>query len=267
MDFKSINKVIWGTVGIVVGLLILVTIFASLIRGGMSYYRYRTHHVSGVAVNAPVIEPPKPGQLQVTVQYEMPAWEQKSDYYFIPVDLEKKIQAEEPAYDISRSVEKSRLNYYRDNGAYNFVVMNKKTGESRLLLDKKAYVQGPYFIDVKDEAKPLENKPVRILFKIAFEDTNQDGVLNNRDTLVGYLSNLDGTNLIQITPEKMQLERWQNDAESKKLFLTVSHDTNDDHKFNLDDPKFLLAVSIDDPKMGTEVVSKEIQDQVNALLK
>lgn len=192
----------------------------------------------------------------------------------IPVKLEKRKQGQE-----RETVSKvSQRSYSYDSkmssdiyssywGPYfNLVFVNKKTGESRPLLDHKGFIDGVYFPEKKYNKKETEIKPTFLLLKIATADTNRDGVINEKDASAGFIASLDGTKLTQITPDNTQMKWWDYDADSQKLFVEIIKDVNNDQKFNWDDPKTVVSVNVLNPKIGQEFIPTEIKNKIESLL-
>ena len=270
MELNKIKNTIWEVVGLALGVLFLLGIVATFVGAGYLFFQYKRHSVEGVAV--------EPGEeksdLKLTVQYEIPLPVEGTDFLIIPVTLAKKKQAQErerlrevassSSYD--RSIVSDIYSHYW-GPYYNLVFINKKTGESRLLLTKKGYIEGIYLPEKRYDEKEPEKKPTFLILKIATVDTNKDGIINGKDATAGFIASLDGTKLTQVTPDNTQMGWWRYAAESQMLFMEVVRDVNNNRKFNWDDPKAVLSVNILDPKMGQEFVTTEIKNEVETILK
>ena len=279
MDLDKLKKKLWDVFGFLMAVLFLlgaVAIFAGI---GYGIYQFKRHYVDGIAVETPEEDDGK-GGLQLTVQYRTPLPVESSDYWIIPVDLEKKKAGDAGADRENERVSQSSLERY-DSGmssdfysygygwgpCYNLVFIRKNTGESSLLLDRKGYILQIYIPEKRLRKKGAEKKPEFILLKMAAADTNHDGKINGKDASPGYLVSLDGTKLTQITPDRTQMGWWRYDSVSKVLFVEAVRDMNGDNKYNWDDPKVMLSVNVNEPKMGQEIVPQGIKDKVEAILK
>ena len=270
MNLTKVSHKIWEIVGLALGILFLLGILAMFVGIGFAVFQYKTHHVEGLAVN------PKEdkGKLKVTVEYGLPLPLDGSDFLIIPVTLEKKKQGEERealSQEVSyksnyESFSSSDYPSYHWGPYYNLVFMNKKTGESRPLLAEKGFIGGVYFPEKKYDQKDTEIKLTFLLLKIAKTDTNDDGVINEKDASAGFIANMDGSKLTQVTPDHTQMKWWHYDSDSQKLFVEIVHDSNNDRKFNWDDPRTAVSINVLDPKMGQEFVSTEIKNEIESLL-
>ena len=267
MNLTKISHKIWEIVALALGILFLLGILAIFVGIGFGFFQYKTHHVEGLAVN------PKEDKrkLKVTVEYRLPLPLEGSDFFIVPVTLEKKKQAEErdtvsremsykSSYD---SYGSSSYSSYYWGPYYNLVFINKKTGESRSLLAEKGYIGGVYFAEKKYDKKDTEIKPTFLLLKIARTDTNNDGVINEKDASAGFIVSMDGTKLTQVTPDNTQMKWWYYDTDSQRLFVEVVRDVNNDKKFDWDDPQTVLSLNVLEPKIGQESVPTEIKSKSN----
>lgn len=270
MNLTKISQRIWQIVSLVAGVLLLLGILVIVVRIGFSFFQYKTHHVGGLAV-----EPSDDnGKLKVTVEYGLPLPFEGSDYFVIPVTLEKKKQGEERDTLSRELMSKSSYDSYGSGSYfsyswgpyYNLVFINNKTGEARALLAQKGFINGVYLPEKKHDKKDTEIKPTFLLLKIATADTNKDGVINEKDASAGFIANIDGTKLTQVTPDNTQMKWWRYDSDSQRLFVEIVHDVNKDKKFDWDDPQTVIAVNVLEPKAGEEFISTEIKNKIELLL-
>lgn len=169
---------------------------------------------------------------------------ENSDYIIVPVKLEDG--------DDNSSAE--RVLYT------NIIFYHKLSGKSHLLLGRKALIREVDFV-----SSPYKNNKnmLFLILSMIEKDTNGDGYLTWDDGQIGYLSDLSGKNLQQITPENTNLINWYFDHNSKTLFLDITKDTNKDNKFTTQDETSFLKVSINKPDIATEIISNDIELQNN----
>jgi hypothetical protein len=272
MNFNKINSWIWKAVVFLAGASFLIFILAGLISAGVGFVKYKVRHVGGVHVGADNPAEEVAG-FKVVTQYDLPLDADGLDYFIIPVTLEKKKLEEERSFTRVQKMSSyddygsSGSSYYGRGPYYNLVFIHKKTGEAKSLLESKGFIEGVYFPEKDYRDKTKESPLTFLLYRIAMIDTNQDGVLNGKDALSGYISNADGASLVQITPENTKMEWWRYDSESKTLFVKVVNDSNKDKKFKWDDTEALLAVDMMSPKIGKEVISEDIKSKISKILK
>lgn len=95
--------------------------------------------------------------------------------------------------------------YFATTGLANLLFADSTGKHLGKLLDKTAYI---HLVDLSasniyDNITGQYLKPTKnyILYKISFEDTNQDGFLNEMDMAGLYISDIDGQNLKKLSPE------------------------------------------------------------------
>ncbi len=95
--------------------------------------------------------------------------------------------------------------YFSATGLANLLFADSTGRHLGKLLDKTAYI---HLVDLNinalyDNITAQLIKPAKacILYKISFEDTNQDGFLSEMDMSELYISDIDGKNLKKVSPE------------------------------------------------------------------
>ncbi|MFB2980123.1 hypothetical protein [Microseira sp. BLCC-F43] len=156
---------------------------------------------------------------------------------------------------------------YRGKGAVpvNMVFHSLKTGQSHLLLNKKAVISQWEFLELKKE----KDKPARkVLFLRLIEtDTNGDEKFDWNDAAVGYLADISGKNIQRITPSNAQLSGWKYDKNRDIIFMRVMKDSDNNKKFNSQDEVNFIKVSPNNPGQGKEIINDKIQQQLKSSLK
>ncbi|MGF1933831.1 MAG: hypothetical protein RM347_005450 [Nostoc sp. ChiQUE02] len=179
----------------------------------------------------------------------------QSDYLMIPVTLTEQNEDKGIDLKISRS-------YERNNQLlYNLIFYRKQDGEAHLLLNKKAIINSFDLLEVKAVNKP--NTRVW-LYKIIDQDTNTDNKLSSEDAIIGYLSDLSGNNLQQITPNNTRIISWVIVPSQNAIFLKIIKDSDNDKKFTAEDKTNFVRVNLDKPGMGTEIISDQIEQQIKS---
>ncbi|MHC5768012.1 MAG: hypothetical protein ACYTXI_20775 [Nostoc sp.] len=209
--------------------------------------------VSRNVEQAKATEKPKPQQNLI---YGDLIIKEQSDYLMIPVSLTE--QNEEKGIDLSlsRSYENQR-----NNSLYNIIFYQKQGGEAHLLLNKKAIITSFDLLEVKAADKPI----TRVwLYKIIDQDTNTDKKLNGEDATIGYLSDLSGKNLQQITPNNTRIISWVVVPSQNAIFLKIIKDSDNDKKFTKEDKTNFVRVNLDKIGMGTEIISDQIEQEIKS---
>ncbi|MEA5553745.1 hypothetical protein VB713_22655 [Anabaena cylindrica UHCC 0172] len=177
-----------------------------------------------------------------------------SDYIMIPVNLADQDKDKEIDLNLSRS-------YTRENKLYNMIFYHKKTGENHLLLNKKAIINSFDLLEIKLTGKPTTRF---WLYQIIDKDTNNDNQINNQDAIVGYISDLSGKNLQQITPNNTKIVNWVVLASQNAIFLKIIKDNDQDKQFTEVDQTNFIKVNLDQPVIGTEIISEQVEKDIKS---
>ncbi len=182
----------------------------------------------------------------------------ESDYLMIPISiLTDANQGEKDGLNFSSGSSRS----YRDKKTiYNLIFYSKKDASTNILLNKKAIIKSFDLIEKKGIGQPVKRF---WLYRIIEKDTNQDNKLDYRDATAGYLSDLSGRNLQQITPDNTQLNSWKVVQSTGAIFLEITKDTDNDQKF---DTKSYIRVNLDNPGIGKEIISNQLEDQIKSYI-
>lgn len=209
----------------------------------------------------------------------------ESEYIMIPVTLSGH-EKESGHNPIS-----SKLSFYGDSRGsrmvgYNMIFYNKTSGESNILLNKKALISKFEYLPHKkkpenqnnqnvptnqpkqDSSKKFSSKPQNqlLLFHIIDSDTNADGKIDGADAIVGYLSNLAGKSLQAITPPNTQLVSWVFDEKSGGLFITIRKDSDGDRKFTEKDGIDFVRVNVSKPSIGKEIIDGKTRQDIQQII-
>ncbi len=202
---------------------------------------------SGIAVGQEQTEP--------QISYGDLMIKEQSDYLMIPVYIKDTNEQKDNSLDLSRYDKRD------DKSVYNLIFYPKQGGESHLLLNKKAIIDSFDLLETKTAGKP----PTRVwLYQIIEQDTNKDKVFNQEDALIGYMSDLSGKNLQQVTPNNTRIINWVTVPSQNAIFIKIIKDSNNDNKFTGADKTNFVRVSLEQPSMGTEIISEQIEQQIKS---
>ncbi|AFY56094.1 hypothetical protein Riv7116_3644 [Rivularia sp. PCC 7116] len=183
----------------------------------------------------------------------------ESDYLMIPVSIFPDANQGEKSWTNLSSSSYSRSYKDRKN-VYNLIFYSKKDASINTLLDKKAIIKSFDLIEKKTIGQPRKRF---WLYRIIEQDTNKDNKLNYQDATIGYLSDLSGRNLQQITPNNTQLNGWNVVQSTGAIFLEITKDTNNDQRF---DTKSYMRVNLDNPGIGKEIISSDLENQIKSYI-
>jgi hypothetical protein len=174
----------------------------------------------------------------------------------IPVNFTDQDRNQDNNLSVSRS-------YGKSSSLYNIVFYRKQDGEAHLLLNKKALINSFDFLEVKTTNQTV----TRIwLYKIIDQDTNGDKKINTDDAIVGYISDLSGKNLQQITPNNTQVLNWVVVPSQNAIFIKILKDSNNDKKFSAEDNTNFVRVNLERPGIGTEIISDRLEQEVKSYI-
>lgn len=269
MKIEKYNQIIWG----VIGTAMVISIFLIIAGSTLSLF-IGSQSQKGVRVRQSR-KPEAASRTEEKAVYREPIITDYSEYVMIPVevreiskgrikDIGKYESLSRSYYDNSYS--KVSYIYYGFYGVrfHNVIFYNKNSGRSHLLLNKKAVISSFYFPYEKENEK---DKPCKkfLLFGISDKDTNGDGIINEKDAIIGYVSDLVGQQLQQITPENTQLIDWRFDKNIDAIFVRVKKDSDNDKVFSDRDNISVLRINISNPSIGVEIISDQINKEVSLI--
>ncbi|QMS88974.1 hypothetical protein HUN01_15700 [Nostoc edaphicum CCNP1411] len=209
---------------------------------------------SSVSRNAEQAKATEKSKPQPNLVYGDLIIKEQSDYLMIPVSLAE--QNEDKGIDLKLS-----RSYERNNQLYNIIFYQKQDGEAHLLLNKKAIITSFDLLEVKAANKPI----TRVwLYRIVDQDTNTDKKLSSEDATIGYLSDLSGKNLLQVTPNNTRIISWVIVPSQNAIFLKIIKDSDNNKKFTAEDKTNFVRVNLDKPSMGTEIISEQIEQEIKS---
>lgn len=108
-----------------------------------------------------------------------------------------------------------------------------------------------------------------IFYMITTSDHNDDGLINNTDPKYLFMSDPDGRNFKQISPDKFNVVSWKLAAAQNVVLILTVKDTNGNLKFDKDDetiPFVYDKVSDDGPKeifsgVFRKMLAKDLKEQ------
>lgn len=136
----------------------------------------------------------------------------------------------------------------------NILFYNLKNGQSFPLLKDSLHILS--FALHKELEKPM------IFYRIVKKDNNNDSKFNSEDAVILYVSDLNGKELKQVTPDNEKFVDYFLYAENQTILFKTIIDSNKDKKFtNIDETNF-REIKIMNPEMGREIFSKSAKDSL-----
>ena len=137
---------------------------------------------------------------------------------------------------------------------HNAIIHDLKTGEEWPILDRRGIIGRWEILGIP----PKHDEPfvVRaILFIAVLDDTNHDGLLDDRDARVAILTDADGRHPRAITPANAQVWDTSYDPEKDMIFLRVATDTSSDGRFTYEDEALPYALAADATTPAVPVIA------------
>lgn len=134
----------------------------------------------------------------------------------------------------------------------NILFHDLNTGGSYPLLKDSAHILS--FALHKEFSNP------QIFYRIVKKDHNNDKIYNSSDPVILYTSDLNGKNLIQVTPDDEQFVDYFYYPKTQKILVKTIIDRNSDKKFTKSDETNFRELNIKAPAVGREIFSKELKD-------
>lgn len=226
---------------------------------------------------------PEPSKQAVRIIYGDLIDESDSDYLMIPVKLSH--EGNQDLNILNSSDSRLSKDYLgKESIGYNLIFYHKKTGESHLLLKNKALIDRYETLFNDPPAATSENPPATTprqpktetkktaflkqfrLFHLIDQDTNDNKRFDREDAIVGYLYNFTDKSLKQITPPNTQVLKWTLNDSQDELFITVRKDSDGNRKFTQEDELDFVRVNLNNPTIGTGLISQEIRSTLETIL-
>jgi len=263
------NQILWAGIGTGVAVVVVVAVLTGTVAALYAMFTSR----SGVPV-AVVEENAQGGTVPEAVHYDFcqPIVVYGSPYQLIRVVTDRLVVRNKPAilrqkgYDSYSSRERSydSCRLYgsdRPSAVANVLVRHADSGAMQLLLKENAVIQAleypqPPARNTEPEFAPAFPPAGVLYWEIAFEDSNGDNVIDEHDDSGAYLSDIDGRNMVRITPKVSRVLEKIYDKARTLLTLRIVRDSNSDGKLDDKDAPSLIEVSVVKRKMVREVLDR-----------
>ncbi|HYG51637.1 MAG TPA: hypothetical protein VD905_12080 [Flavobacteriales bacterium] len=140
----------------------------------------------------------------------------------------------------------------------NLIFYNRFTGQNYKLMNEKLHIIS---FSIHNEFE----KPI-IMYHVIKNDFNNDTIYDYRDPVMLYISDLNGKNFTQLSPEKEQYIDYFFYKESNKILLKVRTDTDTNKVFDAYDQSIYREVNLDRPTLGTVLFGEDMISDLKKLL-
>jgi hypothetical protein len=233
-----------------------------------SHASYDQHTISSTSATGQVAGRPTLGQ-------PIPVPGQPTVLVPFAVESEKGLFEKDDPY-LRGGVQQQRLSYltsvetprsYTSGSVrwHNAIIHDPKTGEEWPILDRRGIIgQWEVFGKPAKQDQPFVSRA--ILFIAVLDDTNHDGLLDDRDARVAILTDADGRHPRIVSPANAQVWDASYDAEHDTIFLRVATDSNGDGRFTFEDEALPYALAADATTPAKPVITAATLDRVKQWL-
>jgi hypothetical protein len=155
-----------------------------------------------------------------------------------------------------------RYNMFSYGDMYNVVFYNISDSSNYSLLNRKALINKFYMPSYREG----DTSSTRfIIFTLIEEDYNNDDEIDDEDGETVYKCSIFGTDIRQISPDRIRLIDWEADESNDKILLYLTDDVNKDKKFDKHDETKILGTSISNSDIGKEILSDSVRNSMKTL--
>ena len=190
------------------------------------------------------------------------------EYNFVYADLTLIDSTNQVIFPVStqryRGGTKFRGSGYEPDGYpryWNMLFYNSLTGKTNLLTETKMRISD-FKCNIPKSGSILRN---RILFEIGDTDYNQDKILNFKDPIHLFTSNIDGSELTRLSPINENLEYYKIIPNSNKIIFKTKRDEDRDFDFDKEDQIIRYQIDLSDINSLVEVLSSSDRKLIEKL--
>lgn len=158
----------------------------------------------------------------------------------------------------SRDYKESQTDYW------NIVFYNRKTKEYHLLDEKKKMLIHSYYNRGSDYNVPQQYYK-KIFYTITASDYNGDNKFSREDPVYLFVSDTDGKNFRQLTPDNYGLHSWQMIKNTNTLIMILTKESNNNKKFDAEDEKVAMTIDLNSDKPAEEVFNSDFKGKLYEL--
>ncbi|MBR9859776.1 hypothetical protein GYB22_03325 [bacterium] len=140
----------------------------------------------------------------------------------------------------------------------NLIFYNKKTKKSYSLYYDSLHILS--FAIHEDYKKPM------IFYRIVKTDFNGDSMYTDEDAVVLYVSDLNGKNFKQITPDETYYDGYTEYLEDDMILVKTLRDLNGDSTFTALDETDYTEVDLIHPKFGESIFAEGLKDSLRVMM-
>lgn len=219
-------KIVWGFNGIALSIVLIMIIPQGIYELKRTFFNDSYNENDRGLIVGKKAE--RAGELNIDLQHLMYVRPVKIDstaFYYSSVVVQDKELPQQVIDDINSAAD---ISIFMVGARINIIFFNEDRTEVRRLLPANGYISD---VSIGSEISSYYGSNNTFydfnLYSIALSDDNGDGRINENDNMPYYISNLDGTDLRQITPDSLKLDSyWISDNENEIYFDRLIEDTS-----------------------------------------
>ena len=162
------------------------------------------------------------------------------------------------AHDKNATVEYMNVQQERHD-IQNILFYNKKTKESYSLYHDSLHILS--FAIHEDYKVPM------IFYRIVKSDFNGDSMFTEEDAVILYVSDLDGKNFRQITPDNQQYQGYTEYLDDEMILVKTLIDRNQDSTYSAADETDFTEIDLNNPSFGRSIFSEGLKDSLRSMMR
>ncbi len=163
---------------------------------------------------------------------------------------------------------KSRNSDYKeipDGNYWNIIFLDTHTNEYHLLSEQKMLIFS-YDYKYQEKSGIESNKDLsHIFYTVRSEDFNQDKLLNRKDPMYLYVSNMKGQNFRQISPKNQHIINWSYVESSNKILMIVQKDSDKNGEFDDYDEILTYELILGEDEKPREIFNQDFKNKLKIL--
>lgn len=141
----------------------------------------------------------------------------------------------------------------------NLLFYDQQTRQSYLLALQNLHILS--FSIHHEFTKPL------IFYRVVKKDINKDKKFNSSDAVMFCVSDMDGKNLVEVTPQDEQFLEYFYYPKNQTILIKSSFDIDGNGRFTLADETNFREMKLTAPAPGKEIFTKALKDSIKSILK
>lgn len=163
------------------------------------------------------------------------------------------------------------VSYYDMNASVEYVNEKTEDYDIRNLLFYNMFTQETYplvldSLHILSFALHKEYERDLIFYRVVRNDYNEDKKYDNLDPVMLYISDLDGSNFTQITPEDEHFLDYTYYPETQSIMIKTILDSDGNKKFHSNDETSFSSMKITEPTKAKEIFSDDLKESLRSFL-